>query len=75
MPSVVSLWAAANWFGGSLRRGIVLRALVRQILTDYGLLATFPQVSRWSVMWRPASTSWGRVVYEPVSIAADWFLE
>ena len=74
VPSVVSLWAAANWFEreafdlfGVLFSG---HPDLRRILTDYGFVGhpfrkDFPLVGHVETRFDPAK---GRVVYEPVSI-------
>jgi NADH-quinone oxidoreductase subunit C len=74
VPSVVGLWAVANWFEreafdlfGVLFSG---HPDLRRILTDYGFVGhpfrkDFPLVGHVEVRFDPAK---GRVVYEPVSI-------
>ncbi len=74
VPTLVDIWAAANWFE---REAFDLYGLIfeghpdlRRILTDYGFVGhpfrkDFPLIGNVEVRYDPAK---GRVVYEPVSI-------
>ncbi len=73
-PSVVGVWASANWFE---REAFDLYGILfdghpdlRRILTDYGFVGhpfrkDFPLIGNVEVRYDPEK---GRVVYEPVSI-------
>jgi NADH-quinone oxidoreductase subunit C len=74
VPSVVNLWASANWFEREAFDlfGIVFEGHpdLRRILTDYGFIGhpfrkDFPLIGNVEMRYDPAR---GRVVYEPVSI-------
>ena len=74
VPSVVPLWAGANWFEREAFDlfGIVFEGHpdLRRILTDYGFIGhpfrkDFPLVGQVEMRYDPER---GRVVYEPVSI-------
>ena len=74
VPSVVALWASANWYE---REAFDLYGIVfeghpdrRRILTDYGFIGhpfrkDFPLIGHVEMRYDPER---GRVVYEPVSI-------
>jgi len=74
VPSVVGVWASANWFE---REAFDLFGILfddhpdlRRILTDYGFVGhpfrkDFPLIGNVEVRYDPEK---GRVVYEPVSI-------
>jgi NADH-quinone oxidoreductase subunit C len=74
VPSVVAIWASANWFE---REAFDLFGLIfeghpdlRRILTDYGFIGhpfrkDFPLIGNVEMRYDPER---GRVVYEPVSI-------
>ncbi|MDS4020718.1 MAG: NADH-quinone oxidoreductase subunit C [Candidatus Competibacter sp.] len=74
VPSVVPLWASANWFEREAFDlfGIVFEGHpdLRRILTDYGFIGhpfrkDFPLIGNVEMRYDPER---GRVVYEPVSI-------
>ncbi|HHW75560.1 MAG TPA: NADH-quinone oxidoreductase subunit C [Xanthomonadaceae bacterium] len=74
VPSVVALWASANWFEREAfdLYGIVFEGHpdLRRILTDYGFIGhpfrkDFPLIGNVEMRYDPER---GRVVYEPVSI-------
>jgi len=74
VPSVVSIWASANWFEREAFDlfGIVFEGHpdLRRILTDYGFIGhpfrkDFPLIGQIEMRYDPER---GRVVYEPVSI-------
>ncbi|MCB1777923.1 MAG: NADH-quinone oxidoreductase subunit C [Candidatus Competibacteraceae bacterium] len=74
VPSVVHLWAGANWFEREAFDlfGIVFEGHpdLRRILTDYGFIGhpfrkDFPLIGQVEMRYDPER---GRVVYEPVSI-------
>ncbi|MCB1919561.1 MAG: NADH-quinone oxidoreductase subunit C [Candidatus Competibacteraceae bacterium] len=74
VPSVVPLWAGANWFEREAFDlfGIVFEGHpdLRRILTDYGFIGhpfrkDFPLIGQVEMRYDPER---GRVVYEPVSI-------
>jgi NADH-quinone oxidoreductase subunit C len=74
VPSVVALWASANWFEREAFDlfGIVFEGHpdLRRILTDYGFIGhpfrkDFPLIGNVEMRYDPER---GRVVYEPVSI-------
>jgi len=74
VPSVVGLWASANWFEREAfdLYGIVFEGHpdLRRILTDYGFIGhpfrkDFPLIGNVEMRYDPER---GRVVYEPVSI-------
>lgn len=74
VPSVVSIWASANWFEREAFDlfGIVFEGHpdLRRILTDYGFIGhpfrkDFPLIGQVEMRYDPER---GRVVYEPVSI-------
>ena len=74
LPSVVDVWASANWFEREAFDlfGILFRGHpdLRRILTDYGFIGhpfrkDFPLVGNVELRYDPDK---GRVVYEPVSI-------
>ncbi len=74
VPSVVPIWAGANWFEREAFDlfGIVFEGHpdLRRILTDYGFMGhpfrkDFPLIGQVEMRYDPER---GRVVYEPVSI-------
>ncbi|MFZ1643258.1 MAG: NADH-quinone oxidoreductase subunit C [Candidatus Contendobacter sp.] len=74
VPSVVGIWASANWFEREAFDlfGIVFEGHpdLRRILTDYGFIGhpfrkDFPLIGNVEMRYDPER---GRVVYEPVSI-------
>ncbi|HMQ11923.1 MAG TPA: NADH-quinone oxidoreductase subunit C [Candidatus Competibacter phosphatis] len=74
VPSVVALWASANWYEREAfdLYGIVFEGHpdLRRILTDYGFIGhpfrkDFPLIGHVEMRYDPER---GRVVYEPVSI-------
>jgi len=74
VPSVVPLWAGANWFEREAfdLYGIIFEGHpdLRRILTDYGFIGhpfrkDFPLIGQVEMRYDPER---GRVVYEPVSI-------
>lgn len=74
VPSVVPIWAGANWFEREAFDlfGIVFEGHpdLRRILTDYGFIGhpfrkDFPLIGQVEMRYDPER---GRVVYEPVSI-------
>jgi len=74
VPSVVGVWASANWFEREAFDlfGIVFEGHpdLRRLLTDYGFIGhpfrkDFPLIGQVEMRYDPAR---GRVVYEPVSI-------
>ena len=74
VPSVVGLWAGANWFEREAfdLLGIVFEGHpdLRRILTDYGFIGhpfrkDFPLIGNVEMRYDPER---GRVIYEPVSI-------
>ena len=74
VPSVVAIWASANWFEREAFDlfGIVFEGHpdLRRILTDYGFIGhpfrkDFPLIGNVEMRYDPER---GRVVYEPVSI-------
>ncbi len=74
VPSVVGIWASANWFEREAfdLYGIVFEGHpdLRRILTDYGFIGhpfrkDFPLIGNVEMRYDPER---GRVVYEPVSI-------
>ena len=74
MPSVIDIWASANWYE---REAFDLYGILfdghpdlRRILTDYGFIGhpfrkDFPMSGNVEVRYDPEQ---GRVVYQPVSI-------
>ncbi|MEM9533018.1 MAG: NADH-quinone oxidoreductase subunit C [Pseudomonadota bacterium] len=74
MPSLVDIWAAANWFERETFDlfGIVFEGHpdLRRLLTDYGFIGhpfrkDFPLVGNVEVRYDPEK---GRVIYQPVTI-------
>ena len=74
MPSVVDIWASANWFEREAfdLYGILFEGHpdLRRILTDYGFIGhpfrkDFPIIGNVEVRYDPTR---GRVIYQPVSI-------
>ena len=74
MPSVIDVWASANWYEREAFDlfGILFEGHpdLRRILTDYGFIGhpfrkDFPLIGNVEVRYDPEKA---RVVYEPVSI-------